>query len=66
MIGRLIALVVVVAAGAGLFYLIQEQQAEPARVMLYEPGTYQGPVDQPLDAAQQDELRARARQQNTL
>lgn len=67
MIGRLVALVVFAVAAVGLFYLVQEQQEAPrGRVMLYEPGAYQGAVDPPLDAAQQDELRSRARQQNAL
>ena len=67
MIGRLIALVVCVVAVAGLFFLYKEEP--PSRVdnvRIYEPGTYQGNRDTPLDPAQEEELRSRVRNQNAI
>lgn len=39
------------------------REEERDRVLMFEPGVYQGEPDQSLDEAQVDELRSRARQQ---
>ena len=67
MIGRLIALAVCIAAVVGLFFLYQEEPpGEVDEVRIYEPGTYKGAPDSPLDPAQEEELRSRVRNQNAI
>lgn len=49
---------------AGLVLVVQGcREDERDRVLMYEPGVYQGQPDQSLEQAQVDELRHRARQQ---
>lgn len=67
MIGRLIALVVCVIAAAGLWFIYEDWVREGGdEVVVYEPGTYQGAADTPLDAQQEEELRGRVRNQNPI
>lgn len=68
MIGRLIALVVCVVAVAGLYFLFQEAPPEQVdqELRLYEPGSYQGTPDAPLDESQKEELRSRVRNQDAI
>lgn len=66
MIGRLTALAVCLVAVAGLYFVISEQRAPAERVTIYEPGTYRGAPDTPLDPAQQEELRTRVGNQNSF
>jgi hypothetical protein len=67
MIGRLIALAVCLVAVAGLYFVVAEQRQDPEeRVTIYEPGTYLGAPDTPLDPAQQEELRARVGNQSSI
>lgn len=67
MIGRLIALVVCVIAAAGLWLIYEDRVRDGGdAVTVYEPGTYQGPPDTPLDAQQEEELRSRVRNQNSI
>ncbi len=55
-------LVIATVLAAGLV-LSACDEGEQGRVLRYQKGTYQGPVDQALSAEQQAALRARSRMQ---